>query len=293
MHTTSHEESGNGRRIGVCSWSLRPSNPRDLIAQLEATGLDALQIALLPLVDEPRVWADTIGILRERGIRILSGMFATPHEDYSTLDSIRETGGVRPDATWPQTLESAIRVADLAGEAGLDLVTLHAGFIPHAADDPLREVMLERLRQVVDVFAQRGIRTGFETGQETASTMLEALEDLGRPEAGVNFDPANMILYGMGDPLEGIRILAPRVLQVHIKDALPTEVPGTWGAEVPAGEGAVDWDGFLAAVDGLPGGIDLVIEREAGDARVADVLTARELIRKRTDARDASESGDA
>ena len=107
-----------------------------------------------------------------------------------------------------------VRVADLAGEAGLDLVTLHAGFIPHAADDPLREVMLERLRQVVDVFAQRGIRTGFETGQETASTMLEALEDLGRPEAGVNFDPANMILYGMGDPLEGLRILAPRVLQV-------------------------------------------------------------------------------
>ena len=280
-------------RLGVCSWSLRPTSDVDLTTRLEALGVGAVQLALDPVLESPDEFGTAIPRLREAGIRIASGMLEAVGEDYSTLESIARTGGVRPDEHWPATRARAERVAALAGREDIPLVTMHAGFIPHDAADPGRAVVLDRLRTIADLFAAAGVRLGLETGQESAATLIAALEALDHPNVGVNFDPANMILYGMGDPLEGLRILAPRVLQVHIKDALPTEVPGTWGAEVPAGEGAVDWDGFLAAVDGLPGGIDLVIEREAGDARVADVLTARELIRKRTDARDASESGDA
>ena len=107
------------------------------------------------------------------------------------------------------------------------------------------------------------------------------LAELDRPDhAGVNFDPANMILYGMGDPVEALRALLPHVLQVHVKDATPTAEPGTWGAEVPAGTGAVDWPAFFAVLSGAGRPIDLMIEREAGGTRVADIATARELVQR-------------
>jgi sugar phosphate isomerase/epimerase len=248
---------------------------------LEGTGLEAVQLSLLPLVEEPRIWANSVQVLRDHGIRILSGMFSTTHEDYSTLETIRETGGVRPDAHWPEILDSAMRVANLAEESKIRLLSFHAGFIPHERGDSVREITLHRLRQIVDLCAQRGISIALETGQETAPTILDVLEELDRPDVGINFDPANMILYGMGDPIDGLRLLADRTVQIHVKDALPAEVPGTWGSEVPVGSGAVDWSAFFDVVEAMDRPVDLVIEREAGDARVADIITARKQIEDR------------
>jgi len=96
----------------------------------------------------------------------------------------------------------------------------------------------------------------------------------------VNFDPANMILYGMGDPISALKKLMPYVVQVHIKDATPAASAGQWGAEVVVGTGKVDWKSFFAALSegGFSG--DLSIEREAGDSRVNDVAIAREFIAK-------------
>ena len=90
-----------------------------------------------------------------------------------------------------------------------------------------------------------------------------------------------MILYGMGDPVTAVRTLAPRIAQVHIKDALPTKVAGTWGSEVRAGTGAVDWAAFFAALSEVPATIRLAIEREAGDNRVGDIRAAVEMLAAR------------
>src|SRR6185369_16319577 len=106
-----------------------------------------------------------------------------------------------------------------------------------------------------------------ETGQEKAPTLLGVLSELDCPNVGVNFDPANMILYGKGDPVESLRLLASHVRQIHVKDAFPTLKPGTWGREVPAGQGAVDWDAFFEAALALPRQVHFVIEREAGQDR--------------------------
>ena len=98
---------------------------------------------------------------------------------------------------------------------------------------------------------------------------------------GVNFDPANMILYAMGDPVAAVRVLAPRIAQVHIKDAIATKVAGTWGSEVRAGTGAVDWNAFLAALGAVAAPVRLVIEREAGEDRVGDIRAAVEMLKAR------------
>ena len=264
--------------IAVCSWSLRAANPAELVERIRATGLSAVQLALTPCAESPAEWGTCHQALRAAGIEIVSGMLATVGEDYSTIEAIARTGGVRPDATWPTTRERAAKVAGVARAVGVRLVTFHAGFLPHEANDPERARMIGRLGEIASLFAGHGIAIAFETGQEPAETLVECLEELHHPSIGVNFDPANMLLYGSGDPIDAIRRLAPWVRQVHVKDALPSGRAGEWGSEVPVGAGAVDWPRFLAEVARCPHRPRLVIEREAGEQRVADIRTAAELL---------------
>lgn len=265
-------------RLAVCTWSLRPRSVEELVDRVRATGLSAVQLALEPIRTGAQPLDEVHAALGAAGIRILSGMMETVGEDYSTLESIRRTGGVVPDETWEANLAVAEECARIAEVLGITLVTFHAGFIPHDVEDPRHGVLAERIRQIARVFASRGAHVALETGQETADTLAELLAELGDTGVGVNFDPANMILYGMGDPVQALRRLAPWVRQVHIKDAVASERPGEWGTEVPVGEGDVDWAAFFAAMRDTGLRVDLAIEREAGDRRVEDVRRAREVV---------------
>ena len=267
-------------QIGVCSWSLRPTSPEDLVQKVRACGLNALQIALDPIRRGEWHLEQTISGLRAQGIIILSGMMAMRGEDYSTLDSIRRTGGVRSDEHWPENLSAAQRNSVIARQMGTGLVTFHAGFLPHDRKHPQRRVMIDRLRQIANAFASEGVEVAFETGQETAATLLDVLCELNHNRIGVNFDPANMILYGIGDPVESFAALAPHVRQIHIKDALPTPTPGQWGTETPVGKGAVDWPAFLRLVRERTPQVNLSIERESGEHAIDDIRTAHALIRQ-------------
>ncbi|MAV55097.1 MAG: xylose isomerase [Phycisphaerae bacterium] len=264
-------------RLAVCSWSLQPTDPKDLVQKVTACGLDRVQLALSPVVRDPDIWGTVFAVLQDAGIAVESGMMETVGEDYSSLESIAKTGGLRPDEHWPANLEHAERVATLASEHQLALVTFHAGFLPHEAGDPERKKLLGRLREVAEVFAAGRVKLGLETGQESAPTLASVLAELDHPNVGVNFDPANMILYAMGDPLEALRVLQSSVVQIHVKDATPTKSPGTWGAEVPVGSGAVSWPDFFAVAKACPASA-LVIEREAGSDRVADISAAKQCI---------------
>jgi sugar phosphate isomerase/epimerase len=267
-------------RLAVCSWSLRPDSPDTLARQLLELEIPRVQLALDPLRDAPAVWGRTAEIFTARGIRIVSGMFGTVGEDYSSLESIKVTGGVLPDATWEQNWKNIQGVAEIAARLGLKLVTFHAGFLPHETSDPRYARLHQRITQIAGLFARHGMDLGFETGQESAETLAAFLQQLGQPNVGVNFDPANMILYAKGDPIAALRVLRPWLKQVHLKDAVATAVPGTWGQEVPVGTGQVDWRGFFETLVSTGYQGDLSIEREAGEQRLADIRAARDFILK-------------
>jgi len=267
-------------RLGVCSWSLQPATPQELVDKLLATGMRRVQLALDPLRKAPDVWGQTAALFQQNGISIMSGMFGCVAEDYATLETIRATGGIAPDATWDQNWKNIQATAALAEDLGLRLVTFHAGFLPHEQSDPNFAKLAARLAQVADLFHGQNIVLGLETGQETAPVLLQLLKKLNRLNLGVNFDPANMILYGKGNPIEAMRVLGPWIRQVHIKDARATKVPGTWGEEVAVGSGQVDWRTFFATLEELNFTGDFVIEREAGAQRVVDIRQARELAEK-------------
>lgn len=266
--------SSTRRRLGVCSWSLRAGSPGELVERVQAAGLACVQLALDPLRTGEWPLEATRAALDAAGIEIASGMMGTLGEDYSSLATIRITGGVRPDQHWEENRRAASANARLARELGLALVTFHAGFLPEEAG-PERTKLVARLREVVDRFAEHGVRAAFETGQERAATLLAFLGELERPGAGVNFDPANMLLYDMDEPVAALQELAPWVRQIHAKDALRTRVKGSWGSEVALGSGEVDWGRFFDVVAAKDIAVDVMIEREAGGERIDDVRAAR------------------
>jgi L-ribulose-5-phosphate 3-epimerase len=267
-------------RLAVCSWSLRPKNPLDLLQKLQETGISRVQLALDPLRASPKLWSETGAIFRDHGMVVVSGMVGCIGEDYATLDSIRRTGGIAPDATWKQNVKNFGACAVLAKQMGLKLVTFHAGFLPPDESHPTFGKMLQRLEVVADIFMVQNILLGLETGQETAPELAALLHKLNHPNIGVNFDPANMILYDKGDPVKALHTLAPWVRQVHIKDARRTKIPGTWGQEVPVGTGDMDWRAFFSTFKHVVFNVNLAIEREYGNNRVADIRTARKVMER-------------
>ncbi|MFT5285755.1 MAG: L-ribulose-5-phosphate 3-epimerase [Planctomycetota bacterium] len=267
-------------RIGVCSWSLQPQSAAQLAERVSSVGLKRVQLALDLLRSNEWAKAEALESLASNGIEVISGMMQTRGEDYSSLESIQITGGLRPDKHWNANRKAATENARLAREIGITLVSFHAGFLPEDSDSPDFAKMIVRLQEVIDRFADVGVQIAFETGQESAETLDQILYELDRPNAGVNFDPANMILYNMGEPVAALEQLIPWVRQIHVKDATRTSMPGTWGSEVPVGTGEVDWQSFFALVKSAKLDCDLVIEREDGNERERDIAGARDLIRK-------------
>ena len=265
----------HGFNIGVCSWSLRPKNAADLVAGVRALGLSHIQLALgsLLAMDAARQRAE-VEILRSSGLQLTATMIGFAEEDYSTIARIHETGGYLADATWPLRKQLTVSASKLSAEMGVKLLTTHIGFVP-AKGGARYAVMLERIGQLTELLANDGVTLLLETGQEKASALLEFLEDLDVDNLGVNFDPANMILYGAGDPIEAIGVLAKHIRHVHVKDAIAADRPGeAWGEEVAFGTGQVGpWE-FLSALKSAGYQGPLVIEREAGENRAGDVKTA-------------------
>lgn len=261
-------------QIGVCSWSLQAAGPQDLADKVTALGLKKVQMGLTPHRGDHGAWDGVQEILAGKGICIVSGMYSTVGEDYTTPETIRRTGGVVPDEHWEENLRLAHATAAIAGKMGLTSANAHAGFLPHDPADPDFDKLCRRVVTLAEVFGANGVTLLMETGQESAATLLSFLGELkqrGVDNVAVNFDPANMILYDMDNPIEALRLLAPHVRQVHVKDAKRTTVKGQWGEEVVVGTGEVDWVAFvrILAESDFEGGY--IFEREAGDDRIGDI----------------------
>jgi sugar phosphate isomerase/epimerase len=251
--------------IGVCSWSLQVKSVPELRRLLDELGVNVLQIAC----GDPHhaSWAEGDGMpaaARAAGFEMTAAMLGFPGEDYTTPQTIKETGGFGNPATRAERLEKLKWALTRTQELGLDLLTLHGGFLPEPSD-PDRKAFLDTLGQAAALAQAQGITLGLETGQETADLLRLTLDDLACSNVKVNFDPANMLLYDMGDPIRAVEILGPDISSVHCKDANRPTTPGTWGEEVPLGQGQVGMRQFVDALKRVGYSGPLIIEREAGD----------------------------
>ena len=258
--------------LSVCTWSLR-ADAAGVVAAVRDLGLDHVNLALRPALADGG--EEYLAVVRRQNWTISATTIGFPQEDYSTLETIRATGGIVPDEHWDRNRDIVFRAARITQELGVRYLSLHAGFIEEN-DAARAKTIRDRMTLLADAAAERGIMLLMETGQETAESLKRFLEEVNHPALGVNLDPANMVLYDKGDPVAAVATLAPWIKHVHVKDAIRTKQPGTWGQEVPWGEGDVGADAFLKALRAI--GFDgvLAVERECGDDRLGDIRLALE-----------------
>jgi sugar phosphate isomerase/epimerase len=269
------------RTIGCALWSLGVPDTVQSLGTASRIGFKAVQFAFLQAADLEAAGLKAVtAALKRTGLEVPAGMIAFAGESYASIAAVRATGGFAPAGFFAERLEHCRRTGRALAALGIRHVTTHAGFIPEPGDAAYGGV-LERVGRAVDALHEAGLTVGLETGQETSAVLLEVLKDLGRDFLSVNFDPANLVLYGVEDPVEAAHAVARHVSMMHAKDATWSARPRQdWGAEVPLGKGAVDLGMVLAALAGGGFAGAIIVEREAGDDRAGDLAAGRGFLEK-------------
>ncbi|MBM3810540.1 MAG: sugar phosphate isomerase/epimerase [Acidimicrobiia bacterium] len=207
-------------------------------------------------------------------------------EDYADIPTVQRTVGWIPPATRAVRLQRTFQLSDFAKALGAPSIALHVGFVPEDSADPDFIAVREMTRLVCDYAAQNNQTFALETGQEPAHVLLDFFQQVGRDNLRINFDPANLILYGTGDPIEALGILGAHVVSVHAKDGdwPPKGVAGALGTEKPLGQGSVGMERFIAKLREVGYKGQLHIEREVPDhsQRLADIKMGVGLLGKLT-----------
>lgn len=271
--------------IAVCSWSYQ--KPLMTVAdEMSKIGVKHVHLALQPFLEGDARHGAAEGALTRGYVKglidagtwtVTAAMLSFSYEDYSTPVTIRQTGGIVPDDRWEANKKLITEAAKLAASFKTKFLTLHAGYLDEKNPDAVAR-FTARVQFLADACAANGLQLLLETGQETADDLVKFLGKV--KGVGVNFDPANMLLYGMGDPVAAVAKLAPWIRHVHIKDATPSPKPGfAWGNETPWGDGQVGAKDFLAALEKIGYTGALAVEREGGTQRTADIALAVKRLR--------------
>lgn len=202
--------------------------------------------------------------LKEYGIEVSCVFLGFEGESYQTIKIASETVGFVPKSTRAARLAEAREISDFTKLLGVEALGSHIGFVPHDANSEEYREMVAAIQDLCDYLKGNGQRLHLETGQEKAENLLRFLNDAGRDNIFINFDPANLILYGMGNPIESLKAVGKFVRSVHCKDGTRTEgTPGIdWGCEVPFGTGQVNAGLFLKTLKEIGYDGPLTIERE-------------------------------
>ena len=271
--------------IAVCSWSYQKPLMA-VAAEMEKIQVDHVHLALQPFLEGDARHGEAEGAYARGYVeglidggcwKVSAAMLSFSYEDYTTPVTIRRTGGIVPDDKWEANKKLVADAAKLAARFKTKYLTLHAGYLDEKNPDAVKK-FVERVQFMADACRANGLELLLETGQETADDLLKFLGQV--KGVGVNFDPANMLLYGMGDPVAAVAKLAPWIRHVHIKDATPSPKPGfDWGNETPWGDGKVGAKAFLAALEKIGYTGVVAVEREGGTQRAADIALAVQRLR--------------
>jgi L-ribulose-5-phosphate 3-epimerase len=264
---------------GVMFWAGR--DPRQTLAEVTRMGVRCGQLGVPGDLDTgcAREWRQA---LRETHFAVYTVFAAYKGESYADIPTVQRTVGFIPRATREEREQRTYEVSDFAAEIGAPGIATHVGFIPEDDRDLDYIAVREMVRRICDYAGGHNQTFALETGQEHAQVLLSFIHDVNRDNLGINFDPANMILYGTGDPIDALGVLAQHVLSVHCKDGdwPPKDAPGALGTERPLGQGAVGIERFIRQLQHIGYKNPIAIEREARDPeqRLRDIQSGVRLL---------------
>ena len=267
------------RKIGVFLSSMAIPDPLKSIEKARELGLEVVQTGALPdEFYETQGKEKLLRCLRDNGIDASAVCAVYEGESYADMEAVAKTVGLTNPETLPERMQHTKRSAMLAVYLGAGIVTTHVGVMSEDTKSREYKDLIGTVQEIADYCGGHGLTFAMETGQETAQAMLQFIEDTGRDNVKINFDPANMILYGTGGPLEAVDILKDHIVHVHVKDGLSPTEAGKLGTEVPLSEGEVGIRDYIRKLVGIGYKGPLVIEREAGEDRVGDIRRGKKLL---------------
>jgi sugar phosphate isomerase/epimerase len=266
------------RETGVIFWA-----DRDDLAAVKSFGVRCGQLGIPGGMElNAAVAAQWSAALEEAGFTVVTVVAAYLGEDYADIPTVQRTVGFIPPEFREERERRTYAVSDFAAALDVKSIACHIGFVPEDHSEPDYIAVRDMVRRVCAHAARHGQTFALETGQEPAQVLLNFLRDVDRPNLGINFDPANMILYGTGDPVEALDLLGPHVLSVHCKDGdwPAKDAPGSLGVERPLGDGSVGLPRFLEKLKaiGFRGPLNIERETENQQERYRDLRAAVKLL---------------
>jgi L-ribulose-5-phosphate 3-epimerase len=270
--------------IGLVFWA--GEDARRTLQQVKEFGLRAGQVGFpgeLELDGAGERWDEA---LTREHFTAVTAVCSYIGENYADIPTVAGTVGLVPAATRAERVARTKAVSDVARALAIDSVACHIGFVPRDTDSSLYAQIRDVTKEICDYCGANGQCFTLETGQEPAKALLRFIADVGQPNLKINFDPANMILYGTGEPIEALDVLSKHVISVHCKDGdwPPRDRPDALGEERPLGEGKVDVPAFISKLKeiGYKGVLSIERENVNEQQRAADIRKAIALLRKLT-----------
>jgi sugar phosphate isomerase/epimerase len=220
-------------------------------------------------------------ISNEKDIEITTIWAGMPGKNIWNFTDGPDTIGLVPMQTRKIRLKALKKASDFARILGVKSITTHVGFIPENPTDPLYISLIPTIRDIASFCGYNEQEFWFETGQETPITLLRLIEDVGSKNLGINFDPANLLMYGKANPSDALEILDKYVKGFHAKDGEYPKNGKNLGEEKPLGEGSVNFPLLISKLVKMQYSGALTIEREiTGPQQIKDIKRAKRYLEK-------------
>lgn len=203
--------------------------------------------------------------LAEYNLKATSLICSGPGPDIYTFTEGPLTIGLVPRENRAARVERLKNGIEFCKAAGIPAIQTHFGFIPENPNDTFYKEFIETMKSLAEFARQNGIDIYCETGQETPVTLLRAIKDIATGNVFVNYDTANLILYGKANPVDGLKVIGPYVRSLHAKDGRYPTDPYKLGQETPIPTGDVDFPAVIASLKKLNYKGPVIIEYELAD----------------------------
>ena len=230
--------------VGLLSGGM--GNPDAALKKLHDAGFKACQIGFNTSWDQ--AFADQLKELMQKyDVKVSAMIYCTPGGRWNLLEG-PETIGLVPPLNRLRYLDNYKKAIDFCAMAGIPAFHSHFGFIPEEPTNELYPGFIATMKDLASYAKEKGVMIYCETGQETPTTLIRAITDIGTCNVFVNCDVANLILYGKANPVDAIRQFGPLLKELHAKDGKYPTNPYYLGRETKIPEGDVNFPEVVKAL---------------------------------------------